>query len=348
MVALVLAVLALAGGAYWLLRPPPAGGPPQGDFAVPVEAATLATQPIERIIPTVGSLRSNESVMIAPEVAGRLATVSAEEGQRVAAGTEIAVLDQDIPRAELAQIDASLALSRANYDRAVELLERSAGTVRARDEALAKLRADQAALALAKARLDKTRIMAPFDGVLGLRRASVGQYLAPGEAIFNLEAIDPLKVDFRLPETAFAAVRVGQTVTIHLDAFPGETFTGDLYAIDPMIDEAGRSIAARARVANGDSRLRPGLFARVDLVYETKADALLLPEQALVPMGAETMVFRIIDGKATATPVKLGERFGAMVEVLSGLAAGDQVVTAGQIKLRDGAPVAVLPPSVQN
>ncbi len=350
---LALAAVAVGAAAYWYLNVRPGEGPaavgvpaglPPEDFAIAVEAAPVAVERIERTIPTVGSLRSNESVVISPEIAGRLVEIPVAEGAPVAAGTPIAILDQDVHRAELAQIEASLELSKANYKRAVDLLAKNAGTVRARDEAVAKLRADEAAVALAKARLAKTRILAPFDGVLGLRRMSVGQYLAPGDPIINLESIDPLKVDFRLPEVHFGAVAVGQRIVVRIDAFPGERFMGELYAIDPLIDEEGRAIVLRAHIANRDRRLRPGLFARVELVYETLEDAILVPEQALVPRGDRNFVFRVIDGKAALTEVETGERFGARVEVREGLAAGDVVVTAGQLKLQDGMAVALAPP----
>lgn len=348
---LALAAVAAAGAYGYLNLVPegvapvgaPAAGVPPEEFAVPVEAVRVTVRRIERKIPTVGSLRSDESVLLSPEIAGRLNEIVVEEGEKVSAGTLVATLDQEVFRAELAQIEASLALSQANHARAAELLQRGAGSARARDEALAKLRADEASLALAKARLDKTRIVAPFDGVLGLRRMSVGQYLAPGDPIINLEAIDPLKVDFRLPELYFKVVRVGQGIVVGLDALPGETFAGEVYAIDPLIDEAGRAIVVRAHIANPQHRLRPGLFARVDLVYATQDNAILVPEQAVVPEGGRSFVYRVVDGKAAFTEIETGERFGAMVEVVKGLGPDAEVVTAGQLKLHDGAPVAVVP-----
>jgi membrane fusion protein (multidrug efflux system) len=242
-------------------------------------------------------------------------------------------------------VQASLELSRANYDRALDLLQRGAGTTKARDEALAELRADEAGLHLSRARLDKTVITAPFDGVVGLRKVSVGDFVNVGQDMVNLEQIHPLKADFRVAEVYLAAVRPGQRIELAVDAFPGENFAGEVYAIDPLIDESGRSIVLRARLPNEDGRLRPGLFARVTLVLNERNDALQIPEQALVPQGQEQFVFRVVDGKAALTKVAVGIRREGMVEIIEGLGPQDQVVTAGQLKIRDGAPVQPLPPA---
>ena len=316
---------------------------PAGGFAVPVEAVTVAVERIDLTIPAVGSLRSNESVVLSPEIAGRVNEILADEGQAVTAGTPIARLDQSVYRAEIAEIEANLALSRANFKRADELLRKKAGTARARDEAEAELRANEAKLVLAQAMLDKTVIAAPFDGVLGLRSVSVGQYLEPGDPIFKLEQIDPLKLDFRVPEVQFTRIHIGQAINVRVDAFPDETITGTLYAIDPLVDENGRSVVIRARIPNESGRLRPGLFARLELVYDSIEQAIIVPEEAIIPIGTDKFVFRVVDGTAALTKVELGQRFRGRVQVSNGLAAGDSVVTAGQLKIQDGAPVSVVP-----
>jgi membrane fusion protein (multidrug efflux system) len=278
-------------------------------------------------------------VVIRPEVAGRIAEIRFEEGHRVEQGQILVVLDDSVPRAEVEQVEAALVLSRANHERAIDLLQRGAGTTKARDETLAQLRADEAALELARARLDKTVIRAPFDGVVGLRRVSVGDFVDVGRDIVNLEQIDPLKADFRVAEVYLAAVGPGQQIELSADAFPGESFAGEVYAIDPLIDESGRSIVLRARLPNRDDRLRPGLFVRVTLVLNERDDAIQVPEQALVPQGQDQFVFRVVDGKAALTKVTAGIRRDGMVEITEGLGPEDEVVTAGQLKIRDGAEV---------
>ncbi len=195
---------------------------------------------------------------------------------------------------------------------------------------------------LAEAKFAKTELRAPFSGIIGLRSVSVGDYVKEGADIVNLEAIDPLKVDFRVPEVYMRQVRVGQALQIQFDALPGSTFEGTVFAVNPLVDAAGRAIVIRAIVRNPDTSLRPGMFARVRLITREVQDALVLPEQALVPQGDSQYVYRIVDGKAVRTKVEVGQRRDAKVELLNGVTKDDLVVIAGQLKLRDGAPVTVL------
>lgn len=350
----VLVLIALAAGAYWYFRgypsPPqqagaggnaPAaqqGGPAQGG-GIPVEVAQARRGRMDHSVLAIGTLRSNQSVVIRPEIAGRVVQIHFKEGQRITADAPMISLDDTIPRAEVAQARAALALSRANYERASELLGRGAGTQRTRDEALAALRNDEASLALAEARLEKTAIHAPFEGIVGLREVDIGDYVAVGQAVVNIEDIDPIKVDFRVPEIFLASVAVGQRIEVTADPWPGRSFTGELYAIDPLIDAQGRSIVIRALIANQDGVLRPGLFVRVRLILKGREDAIVIPEQAVVPVGQDQFVYRVSDGKAVFVKVTTGERRDGLVEIVDGLAAGDRVVTAGQIKLQNGMPV---------
>ena len=341
---------ALAGFGYWYFgasdAPAPDGGPDSSAArqngparAMPVEAKPVTVGPVARRIEAVGSLRSDESVVIRPEIAGRIAQIRFAEGEAIERGAVLVILESSIQRAELAQAEAALALSQANYGRADELYRKRAGTKRALDEALARMRQDEARLQLARAVFSKTELRAPFSGVLGLRRVSVGGYVTPGQDIVNLENLNPIKLDFRVPEIFFSVVAPGQSVRVGVDAFPGRSFDGQVYAIDPQVDANGRALAARARIPNDDGSLRPGMFARIELVLERRAEAVLVPEEALVPRGDDQYVFRVVDGKAAFTRVVTGQRRAAMVEISEGLAAGDVVVTAGQMKIRDGMPV---------
>jgi membrane fusion protein (multidrug efflux system) len=267
------------------------------------------------------------------------------EGQRVAKGQVLVKLDASLDEALLAQAEAALVLSQANYERARSLLHRQAGTEKAVDEARAALRRDEAIVTLSRARVEKATLVAPFDGVIGLRKVSVGSYLQAGADIVNLEQIDPLKVDFRVPEIFLPAVEVGQVITLTVDAFAGRKFAGRVYAIDPLIDEAGRSILVRARVDNPGDVLRPGVFARVTLTLATRENALFVPEQAIVPVGEQLQVYRVVDGKSVPTIVKVGQREKGQVEIVQGLTPNDVVITAGHLKLpRPGMPVTVVPP----
>jgi membrane fusion protein (multidrug efflux system) len=319
------------------------GGPGPGGAgpgaSVPVEVAKVVQQPMPQTITAVGSLRSDESIVVRPEVAGRVSAIRFQEGQRVAKGATLVMLDPAINAAEVQQSRANLKLAQSKYDRAVDLAKSNFISGQAKDEAENNLKVAQASLTLAEAKLAKTTIKAPFSGIIGLRSVSVGDYVKEGADIVNLEAIDPLKVDFRVPEMYLTQVKVGQPLSINLDAMPGKTFEGRVFAVNPLLDAAGRAVVIRAQVRNADTSLRPGMFARVRLVTKDVQNALVVPEQALVPTGEEQYVYKIVDGKAVRAKVEIGQRRDGKAEVVQGVVVEDTVVTAGQLKLRDGVPV---------
>ena len=318
---------------------PAAPGPGGAPAGMPVEAEVVKSERIAQEIIAVGSLRSNESVTLSSEIAGRIAGIHFKEGQPVGKGALLFELDDSILRAEREQARAGLALSEANHKRAEELFGRNLISTRERDEAASKLDLDRADVALADARLAKTRIRAPFQGVVGLRAVSPGDYVTAGQALASLEQLSVLKADFRLSEAALSAIKVGQTLNLEVDAYPGKSFPGRVYAIDPRLAEDTRSIGVRASVPNDKSELRPGLFARVRLVIAERDGAVLVPEQAIVPQGEKLFVYVIEDGKAAMRPVELGVRQAGRVEVTSGVKPGDVVITAGVQKIGPGAPV---------
>jgi membrane fusion protein (multidrug efflux system) len=315
--------------------------------AVPVEVAKVVIEPARRNTTAVGTFRSFESVILRPEVAGRIVSFDFKEGQKVEAGQVLVRLDDALEQASLAQAKSQLDLAKSNFDRAQTLVARNVGTAKALDEARAQLQTSQAAVDTAQARLEKMTLVAPFAGTIGLRKVSIGDYLAPGSDIVNLEQTDPLKIDFRVPEIFLPAIKIGARVDVKADAYPGRTFTGEIYAINPLVDEAGRSIVIRARIANLDDALRPGLFARIDVTLAVRDRAIFIAEQAIVPVGNDSYVYRVADGKALLTKVKLGLRRIGQVEVLEGLNEGDSVVIGGLLKIRDGSPVAVVPSVTQ-
>ncbi len=356
---LALALAALAG--YWLGRekagvpqpPVVAGGPAKGGATAPggspgvggavsVNAVKVVAASLPATITAVGSLRSDESITVRPEVAGRISDILFQEGQRVPKGAVLVRLDPSINEAELQQARANLKLARSKFDRAVDLAKSNFISGQAKDEAENNLRVAEAAVQLAEAKLAKMQIVAPFSGIIGLRSVSRGDYVKEGQDIVNLESIDPLKVDFRVPEIYLKQVQVGQSMQLGLDALPGRSYEGRVYAINPLVDAAGRSIVIRAQVKNQDATLRPGMFARVRLITSERQDALVVPEQVIVPQGDEQYVFRVQDGKAYRVKVVVGQRREGQVEIVSGLTAGDLVVSAGQLKLRDGTPVTVI------
>ncbi|HTQ01971.1 MAG TPA: efflux RND transporter periplasmic adaptor subunit [Casimicrobiaceae bacterium] len=345
--------LGAAGAGYWLgtqRLPPPAAAASKASNpkdasaasqAVTVEAVKVVTASMPQTITAVGSLRSDESVTLRPENAGRISAITFQEGQRVAKGAPLVRLDPAIPQAEYEQAKANFTLAQSKFDRAVDLAKRNYISGQAKDEAENNLKVAQASLQLAEAKLAKTDIRAPFSGIIGLRSVSIGDYVKEGADLVNLESIDPLKVDFRVPENYLRQVQPGQSLTITLDAMPGKSFDGKVVAVNPLVDAAGRSIVIRAQVPNPDTLLRPGIFARVRLITRDQADAMVLPEQAMVPQGSEQYVFKVIDGKAARVKIETGQRRDGMVEVVAGLVPGDTVVTAGQLKIRDGSAVRI-------
>jgi membrane fusion protein (multidrug efflux system) len=310
--------------------------------AVAVEAATARGATTTTDIRAIGTLRSDESVQITTEIAGLVSEISFAEGGTVEAGAPLVKLDDALAQAEVADAQARYELAAANNERAKQLSRTGNVTEKAIDEAVANFEIARAALELQRVRLAKHVIKAPFPGRVGIRKVSPGAFVAVGTPIVNLEKIDILKVDFKLPEQFLSSVGIGQTVDIAVDALPGRTFTGEIYAIDPQVDVNGRALALRARLPNPDFVLRPGLFARIIVRGKQTREVVLAPESAIVPRGGENFVFRIDNGKAVEAKVKLGERKGAEVEILEGVTPNTQLVTAGQLKLRNGAAVEVV------
>ena len=357
---LILIAAVLLGGVLWLwLRggddatqagapgaEAPAGGPGGGDMQLPVEAATVRSESLQASLSTVGTTRADESVILRPEVAGRIVKLPFTEGDRVKQGDVLFALDDSVPRAAVAEAEATLVNARLADKRASELGERRLISQSDIDNLRSQLGVAQARIASARAQAGKYVIRAPFDGVIGLREVSAGEYVSPGQALVSLVRLDPMEVDFSLPESQLANVKPGQTLRLTVDAYPGETFTGTLSAIDPVIDINSRSARLRARIDNSDYRLRPGLFARVELgTGEANQTGLMIPEQALLQQGDERFVYRVVDGKAARTVVQTGLRLPGRIQVVSGLSEGDQVISAGQAKpmMFDGAGVMVMP-----
>ncbi|WP_415036687.1 efflux RND transporter periplasmic adaptor subunit [Azonexus sp.] len=308
---------------------------------VAVETAVVEAQSFLEESQAVGSLKANESVILRPEISGKVVRIGFRDGVAVKPGELLIALDAAIPAAELAQAQANLALARSTHQRNQELLAKKFISPQALDASAAALKVQEAAVQLAQARLGKLQLRAPFAGIVGLRDVSLGSYVKEGEALINLEDIRRLRVDFRLPETELARVRVGQNLALSSDALPGQNFSAQIAALDPQIDPEGRSIAVRARLDNHDGLLRPGMFVRVRLNFGERAGVLMVPEAA-VEAGNPPSLFKIVDGKAEKVTLTLGARRAGQVEIVRGVQAGDVVVTAGQLKLRPGTPV-VLP-----
>ncbi|CAN7348188.1 efflux RND transporter periplasmic adaptor subunit [Acidovorax sp. LjRoot194] len=368
----VIGIAAALGAAWWLQKPTQAprtdgapaapaaaNGAPAGSArggaqggagrVASVEAVAVRQMAMRDDAEAVGSLRSRQSVVLRPEVSGRITQLNFRDGQRVKRGQVLVQFDDQLPRAQIQQSQAEMSIAQANHKRNQELVAQGFISQRSVDESAANLEVAQAKLSLAQATASRLKIVAPFDGIAGIRGVNVGDYLKDGADIVNVEDLDAVYVDFRLPERLQSKVRTGQTAQVSFDALPGVRYGAVVQAINPQIDADGRSIAVRGCIDNRRLQLRPGMFARVTAVFAERADASVIPEEAVVPEGSNPYVFKIVEGKepgsriARRTPVKLGVRTPGFVEVVDGLKAGDVVVSAGQQRIqKDGAAVRVV------
>ena len=437
----VVAVVGIVGAstlAWWLQTPKSDAGAPAGARAVGVEITQVKKQTLRDDAEAVGSLRSSQNVILRPEVAGRVLSLGFADGVRVRAGQVLVQMDDTLQRAEVQQSLAQMSIARANHKRNQELVAQNFIAQRSLDESAAALQVADAQLGLSCARLERMRLIAPFNGVVGIRSVNVGDYVKDGADLINLENIGSLYVDYRLPERYQTKVKPGQTLEVKLDAFPGRLFKASVEAVDPLIDANGRSIGIRAVLANtagepiaasgknqgsgagaqvtaalpaassasaakkpeannrglalpspqslgcptntfdrtrtssgGDQNgpLRPGMFARVTAVFAVKPNALVVPEEAIVPQGGKQFVIKAVAPSELPAPpasaasaaasapvlppdtklvsqrveVKLGMRRGGQVEITEGLAEGDTIVVAGQQRLqKDGLPLRVV------
>ena len=324
-----------------------APGAGKGGPAPPTAVEVIQVKPstVQEDLQAVGSLQSNESVILRPEVSGRISAIGFKDGQVVRKGQMLIALDNSLNAAEVAQMQAENDLALANLKRSEDLASRKFISSSAQDTAASNAQVAEAKLKLAQARLSKMRILAPFDGVVGIRGVSLGDYVKDGTDLVNVEDVRILKVDFRLPERNLTQIKSGQGIEVVADALPGERFTGQIDAINPRVDANGRSLEIRGRLENTAGKLRPGMFVRVRVIVGERTNALLVPEEAIVPQGADFYVYKVVEGQARRVLVKIGVRREALVEIVEGLKTGDQVVTAGMRLSRDGQPVRILPPS---
>ena len=439
----IVAVIGIVGAstlAWWLQTPKVDANAVSGPRATGVELGQVKKVTLRDDTEAVGTLRSSQNVMLRPEVAGRVLSLGFADGARVRAGQVLVQMDDTLQRAEVQQSLAQLSVAKANHKRNQELVAQNFLAQRAMDESAAALQVADAQLGLSCARLERMRLIAPFNGVVGIRNVNVGDYVKDGADLINLENIGSLYVDYRLPERFQTKVMPGQTIEVKLDAFAGRMFKAKVEAVDPLIDANGRSIGVRAVLANtagepivaaggkasgpgmpassapavntasssaaapsvqtnsapanrgttlpspqslgcapnmfdrtrvsagGEQTgpLRPGMFARVTAVFAVKPNALVVPEEAIVPQAGKQFVIKAIAPDALPAPaasaaasapvlppdtklvsqrveVKLGIRRGGQVEITEGLNEGDAIVVAGQQRLqKDGSPLRVV------
>ncbi len=320
--------------------PSAAGGGPAAGGPIPVEVGRVTVTRIEDDAQSVGSLRSRQGVMLRPEVSGRIARIGFRDGQRVKRGQLLVQLDDTLQRAQLQQSQAQASIARTNLQRNRELMAQNFVSASAVDQSAAALEVAEAQVALSQAQLARMRIEAPFDGVAGIASVNLGDYVKDGADLVNIEDSSSMSVDFRLPERYLARLKPGQPVDVQLDALPGRSFPARIDAIDAQIDANGRSLLVRARLPNPQGELRAGMFARTRTVFAVREQALVVPEEALVPLGGKQYLIKVVDGPGGKVSQRLEARIGMRLpgkaEITEGLAAGDLVVTAGQARLLRG------------
>ncbi len=296
----------------------------------------------------VGNLQARQGVMLRPEVSGRVARIGFTDGQVVKRGQVLLQFDDALQQAQLRQAQAQAAIARTNLQRQRDLLAQNFVSQSAVDQTAAALEVAQAQVALNRAQLARMQLVAPFDGMVGIANVDRGDYVREGADIVAIEDLSAMTVDFRLAERWSARVAKGLPVEITIDALPGRHFVGKVQAIDSQLDANGRSVLVRANIDNAKQNLRSGMFARARVIFDKRNDAVVVPEEALVPLGDKQYVIKLVDGpqgKVTQrVEAQLGVRTAGKVELLKGVAVGDSIVTAGHARLlaRDGVPVRVI------
>jgi membrane fusion protein, multidrug efflux system len=314
----------------------------QAQFTVDIHI--IRTEPFRATTFATGSLLANESILLKAERAGIVKEILFREGQPVKAGDTLLLIDDSELQAQLAGAQARLELAQAVEKRDRSLFETRMLSAAEYEQSAANLHIVEAELKLIKAQLEKTRVVAPFDGIAGLRLVSPGAYLVPGTAIASLQDISSLKLDFTLPERYLPMIRTGQEATFRVSGHV-ETFTATITAIEPAVAVETRSMLLRATVPNTQQKLLPGSFAELQVTLEEDPKAILIPAIALVPGLKQQKVFVHADGVAREREVQIGERTAETVQILEGLQVGEELITSGTLQLRSGMKVRTQPAS---
>ncbi|MEO8670933.1 MAG: efflux RND transporter periplasmic adaptor subunit [Tahibacter sp.] len=333
---IIIIASAFALGACGKSDPKPAAAP-----AVPVTTTIVAAQSWSDVIEALGTAQANESITLTAKITETVRRVNFTDGQKVAAGDVLIELSSNQQVAQLRDAQATANDANRQFSRQQDLVKQGTVSKSMFDTAQATRDSNSARVEAIRATLSDRVITAPFAGVLGLRRVSLGTLVTPGTAITTLDDIHQIKLDFAVPETELAAIRAGLTIRARTPAYPERAFEGRIESLDSRVDPVTRAITVRAIIANPDALLLPGMLLNVD-VLSRERETLVVPELALVPVGTRQSVYTVgADNIAHLVAVKTGARRAGEAEVLEGLAAGDRIVVEGTVSLRDGATVAI-------
>ena len=311
------------------------GGPPK-DPPVPAELVSVQVGPLKETLDAIGTLEADESVDIKPEVDGEVTSIQMTEGEAVKKGDPILQIDESKQAATVAEAEADYNYAKETMQRSDTLLADGTISQQEHDQTRASFQRTEASLHLARKRMTEYTLTAPFNGILGHRAVSIGQYVNPQTVLVSLYSMDRMKLGFSVPERYAARVHPGQTLRLKVAAYGDEEFSGEIYLVEPQVDMATRSILVRAHIPNADHRLKPGMFANLKLSVGTKSNALTLAEECLFPHSGGFAVYRSNNGIAELVLIETGLRMAGTVEILSGLKAGDQVARSGNLRLSPG------------
>lgn len=334
-------VLALVGFLIFINWPVPDQAAREGSRATPVVTQIVSIEPFAVTLQALGTAKANESVMITPQESDVITSLNFSDGQRVDTGTVLAQLNSNEQKARLNELNINLAEAERQLKRIQNLVLSNSTSAQLLDEQQARVKALIAQREVAQENLNKTFITAPFSGKLGLRQVSLGAYVKPGDVLTTLDDIKTIKVDFSISERHLPSVNEGQTVFAESVAYPGVQFEGTITNVNSRIDPATRSFSIRTKIDNAAEQLRPGMLLTITL-QKRVLNTLVIDEKALVPDHEDQFVFKVVDGKAVKTKVIIGERRPGKVQILEGVAIGDEVVVQGTLRIRDGSELRVL------
>jgi len=313
------------------------GGP--GGFAMPVEVAAAIRDTVVDAIAATGQIEAIQSIELRPEVSGRITDILVREGQEVGDGSPLFKVDDAELKAQVAQADAEKQLARQALERTKQLISQNASSTSDLEQAEARSRGADANYDLLKTRLDRTVVRAPFGGAVGRRLVSIGTYVSPQTSLITLQSVNPQFASFDVPERYADRLRRGQLVSFQVAALPGKNFSGEVVFVDPVVSLPGRTILIKARVPNSEHQLQAGMFIEARLATNIRPNAVVVPEDALLPMQGSTFIWAIKEGKADRRQVSVGVRTAGWAEIQGGVEAGDSVVVGGGERLFPGAPV---------
>lgn len=307
-----------------------------------VETITVQPSSHQDQISSTGSLISIPGIVVKPEISGRITKIHFKSGDVVAAGTPIVEINTDIIKAQLADAQAQSRLAQLQFERFAVLYKTHDVSKDDYDKAQANYASMLARVEHVQATLRQANIVAPFAGKLGLSQINIGDYVNAGQSVLvNLQSLDPLRVDFSIPEIYLSKVAIGQKVLLHTDAYPKEIFTGSVEAIESLINQNNRTLSVRAKVPNKDGKLLPGAFVEVTLQFALLNQLIIIPQTSIVYAPNGNYVYKVVNNKAEKAAVTFGDRDNNNVVIKSGIKIGDVIVTAGQMKVHEGFPVIV-------